>query len=1521
MHETHIQEKKINKSESQKWYLHLDKIHTDYVKIENLSQWLIGNVPKINPNHPSYTKFWSKEAKKCIEGVWGEEFGKYRYMPGNLYFFGNYGVIEHSWEDERGVKVTEDIKPFIVDFIWDYAYQSWVAKGFSGFEKDYDHSCHVQLKKYNEGKLLKSDLPKQCLNQEGEPRVYVEPMEYLKRLHERKMGKSLFQNPTQNYTNVGSRGSSKALLHGSKVQTPNGQVNIEDIQVGDKVFGQNGKPTNVINVSPQGVKQIVEITFKSGRKVKCCLDHLWEVRSWNSKNLQVKRTEDLMKDFRRERFDKRYNKKGWEYKYTLRNNEAVDYTKKDLPIDPYWLGTLLGDGHISNHYTNKLITLTTHQDDLSTYLDNIVLPEDVTYRLHTKKGTNVTTIFFGHNYSQAQIRTNNNTHIYSVFEKLGLSNKYSYEKFIPEDFKYGDHDQRLRLLQGIMDTDGYVVKRKRGAYNIYFSSTSKQLVEDVVYLSRSLGIACGEIRFYDNDYRGSYEVILYTDNKDVFRLQRKRDLVTPNISNREKSRQEWDRIINIEECGSGEATCISVDNEDKLFLTNDFVVTHNSYWSAIGELEYNFVFCGAQRYDMKYINNDYKSQQCVGAHEVIKSAEMVAKFEYSQKCKTEGTSEKFRNWFGIWVEKSLDGTVNTIPSPLYKNHAGNTTCPNKEDMYRAVLKAKINGKWVENVEVASLAHVNYSSKKLGGERAAEGGRYICSIVEECGSCFLAGTKVVMADLSEKNIEDVVEGDFLLGVDGEPNKVVSTITGIDDMYKVSQNNGLDYVVNSKHILCLEQRCNVKTYKDDGYKEYKVVDYVNLPSYKKRTTYGLKTEIDFSKKSLLLDPYWLGLWLGDGSMNGASIVVNFTKDLPVANWVNDYIVANNYNVSLKRSTITSNDELYFMTPTKSQGQKNKFRQALKKYNIFKDKYIPKDYLMSSRNDRLSLLAGLIDSDGSVFYPHTNKQGYEISVSNRPNLTKDIVFLARSLGLRVSVNEKHSNAGYRSKERGVFSFVQRIRISGAVWEIPVKIERKKTSKIKHLKNHKCCSIKVEYVGKDKYYGFSLEKSPYFILPDTTLVHNCPNLIEIMGANEGTLSRGGVRIGYQIVQGTSGNLTSVQATKKVVLDPRSYNMISHKNKLTTDGANGETGYFIPYYITLFQFKDKNGNTDFEKAIAYVNEERSQLAKSKDPAVLRDFCMNKPCYMHEMWWSDAGYYLPYEEFAERERELMFNQSYKSDFHRKCVELVWTPDGNVKQNILFDAVPFDEWPLLKDIKDPSGCVVIYEQPEPDAPHDLYFYTCDPYVEQDLELGGSYAVTYIWKSNKYGHLGFDGNTLVASYIGKPAKGLEYYYEQQEKLIHLYGNTPQGLWFDARGGGETLREYYIKKGKQYILCMRPGLSRGQSAYNSNLTTHGIVIGSQDSKKTALKQAHDWCLQETEHKDGIRKNVHRLPCMFLIKQCMAFEMKGNYDAVSAFYFMPIALHETSAREELALIQRSKTNLFEKMLSNSRIFKQMNN
>ena len=1140
--------------ESQPWYVHHHRVNKDYIKIENLQQWLVTDVPNINPNHPKYIDFWSRQTKKCIEGMWGNEFGKHRYMPGNLYFFGNYGIIEHSWEDERGVKITEDIKPFIVDFIWDYAYQSWVCRGFSGFEKDEEYSCNIKLKAYYEDKIALSDLPRTCIHN-GQPKKYEDAFEYLRRLHNKKLGKSLFQNPTINYSTIGTRGSAK------------------------------------------------------------------------------------------------------------------------------------------------------------------------------------------------------------------------------------------------------------------------------------------------------------------------------------------------------------------------------SYWSAIGELEYNFVFASAQRYDEKYINNEYKCEQCAGAHEVTKSAEMVAKFAYSQKCKTDESKEKFRNWFGIWVEQDFRGEKTIIPSPFYKHYIGNLECPNKENKYTATLRQKINGKWVDNIETSSIAHVNYSDKKLGGERAAEGGRYMYSVVEECGSCFTKGTKVMMWDLSEKNVEDIKIGDLLLGLNGTCNPVINTMSGTDEMYKINQKNGNDYIVNSKHILCLEQHCNTKSYPDDGYKEYTTENYISLPKYKKKTTYGLKAEIDFPKRELLLDPYWLGLWLGDGVVKSAGVIVNITKDFEVEDWLTLYIASFGYNKSRTRVSKHSNDILFTITPTQNSRKPNYFRQVLKNYNIFNEKNIPVDYLMSDRKDRLKLLAGLIDSDGSIAYPNTNKQVYEIGITNRPKLAKDVMFLARSLGFRVSCYEKHSNSGYR-KKLNKYSWVQRLRISGNIWEIPVKIERKKTTETKYLKNHKCCSITVDSIGKGEYFGFTLQNSPYFILPDMTLVHNCSNLVAIIGANEGTLTRGGVRIGYQAIQGTSGNLISVQSTKKIFLNPRDYNILPHRNTATTDGTNGETGYFVPYHITLFQFKDKNGNTDFEKALQYVNDEREKLSHSKDPKVLRDFMMNKPCYIHEMWITDSGFYLPYEEAAERERELMKGQMYKT----LGTPVIFKWDEKVPKGVSYDVAhniePIYDFPIPKELKDPSGCVVIYEQPIDNPPNDFYLYCCDPYVEEDIDKGGSLAVTYVIKNPKYIALGHVGNFIVASYIGKPSKGLSYYYEQQEKLIQYYGNFPQSFWYDARGGGETLRDYYIRKGKQYILCLRPNYSKGDSMYEKHTTTHGVVIGNKDSKKTVLKLCNDKLLETNvcliNGEEVIKRNIFRIPCIFLIRQIMQYNMDENFDAVSAFYIGIMGLNEKEARTEQALKQQRKVNIFENMLKDSRIFKQ---
>ena len=132
--------------------------------------------------------------------------------------------------------------------------------------------------------------------------------------------------------NIASRGLGKALAHGTKVQTPNGYKLIEDMQLGDVVFGQDGKETNVVGVFPQGVTNNYRVAFRSGRTVDCCEDHLWEVSKWSSKNMCVVDTKTIASDYVSERKVTDRNK-GFELKYRVRNNNCVNYSRKNFDID------------------------------------------------------------------------------------------------------------------------------------------------------------------------------------------------------------------------------------------------------------------------------------------------------------------------------------------------------------------------------------------------------------------------------------------------------------------------------------------------------------------------------------------------------------------------------------------------------------------------------------------------------------------------------------------------------------------------------------------------------------------------------------------------------------------------------------------------------------------------------------------------------------------------------------------------------------------------------------------------------------------------------------------------------------------------------------------------------------------------------------------------------------------------------------------------------------------------------------
>lgn len=786
------------------WKVIKDNVRTDYIVIENLQQFLVQDVPMIHPEHPIYINFWSKEIKKCIEGMWGNEFGQYRYMPGNLYFFGNYGVIEHTFQ-KGNVNVTEEIKPLVVDYLWDFAYMSWVAYGFSGFEKDTKVSCNALLKQYYDKELSYDALPETCFHN-GVIKKYEDPYDYIRKIHVNKLGKCLFENPTINILICGSRGGSK------------------------------------------------------------------------------------------------------------------------------------------------------------------------------------------------------------------------------------------------------------------------------------------------------------------------------------------------------------------------------SYWVAVGEIEYNFIFGGTRRYNQTFINGENKAQQCVGAGDSNKSSEMLNKFLASQNAKTNGESAKFKKWFGIWTETDSKGDLVTTPCPLYRRTLGTLDCPNKKPhkIYRAKYKVEINGEWIERGSGSTIAHVNYSTKKGDGFRAAEGGRYLFSNCEEVGSM-----------------------------------------------------------------------------------------------------------------------------------------------------------------------------------------------------------------------------------------------------------------------------------------------------------------------------------------------------------------ENFIEVLGANEGTISRGGNRFGVQWAQGTSGHIEYIQATKKVFLNPQDYNVLAFKNQFGHTGKNGMIGYFIPYYITLLDCKDKNGNTDYELAINKVNKQREKEASSSDPKVLRDFLMNKPCYVDEMWLTDKGYYLPYEEAASREKELTAFDRYK--LLETPVKLIW--DSNVsrgvKYEILHDAEPYREFPIdSSKKKDPSGCIVIYEFPQEIngyVPHDLYqFIGLDPYVEEDIDRGGSVGSLFILINPKYIPQGFSGNCIAASYIGKPTEGLSVYYENVEKLLSFYGNPIQGLAFE-KNRGESCREHFIRKNKTQLLMVTPQNTMGANIYQRNIVSFGYNVGNRIAKLNLVKMLNDWLLEETTLKDGTKKNIERIPSLFLIRQIMQYNLDDNFDAVDGFRGCILALREYETKLQSETNRKEiKSNDFKSYNNNERIFKQ---
>ena len=340
-----------------------------------------------------------------------------------------------------------------------------------------------------------------------------------------------------------------------------------------------------------------------------------------------------------------------------------------------------------------------------------------------------------------------------------------------------------------------------------------------------------------------------------------------------------------------------------------------------------------------------------------------------------------------------------------------------------------------------------------------------------GKCHGKGTKILMFDGSIKNVEDIITGDLLMGDDSTPRTVLSLARGKDKMYRINPLNGGDsHVCNEPHILSL------KTTGTDNIVNIPLNEYLEKSKWFKHTHKLWRTNVEFESKMVKIDPYFMGLWLGDGNSHNCGIT---TADPEIVEYI--YKIAKDWNLNVRKDELEDNkSNTYVLTgDIKGELHNNNLMTTFREYNLMnkykeKDiansKFIPNDYLYNDSSVRKGVLAGLIDSDG-----WQNHNCYLIS-TKYDKLAEQIIFLARSLGYRASKTPKII--------KGVIYYS--VNICGDLSDLDIILSRKQSTPRKQKKNVTLTGFDVEYIGIDDYYGFEIDGNHLYLLGDFTVTHN---------------------------------------------------------------------------------------------------------------------------------------------------------------------------------------------------------------------------------------------------------------------------------------------------------------------------------------------------------------------------------------------------------------------------------------------------
>ena len=699
----------------------------EFVKIHNRNNFLLSEIPIINPFSRRYNIWWKLNKKRCIEGLWSiddkntkidlvdeklifPKSDKWRYIPPTVYFYVNFGnILRNKKGTTSGAKRL--MRPNLDDIEWEFGYNWIEARGFSGFEFDDMYSCNTFLLE----NITDDALINRCLDEKGEAipilynnffkkdgsrKEYIPCKKYIRQLFNKNLGRPVYGNVPKNLMILGTRDGGKDLFEDQTVRYQNGEkIKIKYVQIGDKIYGSDGKLTTVLTKDCYNDQIQYEVEFLDNRKIICGGGHLWEVTKVGNKNCKVVETKEMFKKFIYSRKDN----KGVTYIYKVKQTNPIDYNEKDLPIHPYILGALLGDGTMTT-LTPKIAC-----NDLE-ILEKFksILGSKYSFKYDTSTNNNYT---ISYNINTQRF-LNDNPLKKAIFENnLNVKGE---AKYIPELYKTASIEQRLELVKGLMDTDGS--SNKEGSSE--FTNKSKKLIDGLAEVLRSLGIKCqigidnrtgqeGNIKGHKY-IRGVYYRLYINTTVPIFHVKRK---LENQLKKKYKKAHDFTVIKNIKKLNVMPSVCIGVDAKDNCFLTDNYVVTHNSYLVANQGIAHELLFDGLRYYDNEGLKENLPiAEIVVGAAISDKSRDLLNKVKYT-----------LDNLPGAWKK----GTSYEIPCPLFK-HMGGSISPNKD--WRNEYQIKRGGDW-KKFTGSFIKHRIFTTEN---PEAAAGGRPGTIVLEEVG---------------------------------------------------------------------------------------------------------------------------------------------------------------------------------------------------------------------------------------------------------------------------------------------------------------------------------------------------------------------------------------------------------------------------------------------------------------------------------------------------------------------------------------------------------------------------------------------------------------------------------------------------------------------------------------------------------------------------------------------------------------------------------------------------------------------